>query len=360
MKRVFVSGCFDILHAGHLAFLNAAKGLGDFLTVSFASEEVLWAYKHKRPSLPDAHKKALLESLRMVDEVVVATGLEPGLDFKEEFIARKPHVLAATADDQFSDKKRSLCESVGASYVVLPKTPPPFDPVSTSSILQRLRAPVELPLRVDFAVSWLDSPRFARKGAYLVNCAISPLVSLHSWPYRQRAGLGGSGAWAWLNGKDAVQEELASGVGWQDAAVTREGGLCVWWSGAVPKLAFKRDGSNMLGGRMALLWTGCEHDSPRIARLERDVKGAETAGALAAEAVLSEDIELLAEAVRCSNEIHLREGMTPLPVVKDALAWKYCGSGWGGYALYLFKAKSRRDAFVRAREHAMAAEPWCG
>ena len=47
MKKVFVSGCYDIIHAGHLAFFKEAKALGDHLTVCFASDEILWIEKKK-------------------------------------------------------------------------------------------------------------------------------------------------------------------------------------------------------------------------------------------------------------------------------------------------------------------------
>ncbi len=47
MRHVFVSGCYDIIHAGHVQFFREAKAQGDFLTVSFASEEVLWAHIFK-------------------------------------------------------------------------------------------------------------------------------------------------------------------------------------------------------------------------------------------------------------------------------------------------------------------------
>ena len=56
MKKIFVSGCYDILHAGHLQFFEEARALGDHLTVSFASSEVLWFHKRRKPSIPDEHK----------------------------------------------------------------------------------------------------------------------------------------------------------------------------------------------------------------------------------------------------------------------------------------------------------------
>lgn len=65
------------------------------------------------------------------------------------------------------------------------------------------------------AGGWLDMPCQARQGAYVVNCAISPTVSLHDWPYAIGGGLGGSAAWALLQGRDSTQSELDLGVGWQ-------------------------------------------------------------------------------------------------------------------------------------------------
>ena len=213
MIRVFVSGCYDILHAGHIQFFREARALGDHLTVSFASAEVLRLHKERRSSLPDEHKRALLAALSMVDEVVLGTGPEEGLDFKEVFLRLKPDILAVTADDQYGDLKRALCAQTGSRYVVLPKTPPQFPPVSTTEVLRWIRAPRVAPLRVDFAGGWLDVPRFARPGTWVVNCAISPTVSLTDWPYERNAGLGGSGAWALLNGRDSVTSELDLGVG---------------------------------------------------------------------------------------------------------------------------------------------------
>ena len=165
MTRVFVSGCYDIIHAGHIQFFREARALGDHLTVSFASAEVLWLHKQRRSSLPDDHKRAVLAALTMVDAVVLGTGLEEGLDFKEEFLRLRPDILAVTEDDKYGPLKRDLCAQVGARYVLLPKTPPQFSPVSTTQIVRFIRAPEVAPLRVDFAGGWLDVPRFSRPGA---------------------------------------------------------------------------------------------------------------------------------------------------------------------------------------------------
>jgi len=114
---------------------------------------------------------------------------------------------------------------------------------------------LEVPLRVDFAGGWLDVPRLSRPSSYIVNCAITPFVTKENWPYKKCSGVGGSAAWAILNGKDAVASELGNDVGWQDPAVIQETGLCVWKSGNRPVLEFKSNPS-FLRNKMVIYWTG--------------------------------------------------------------------------------------------------------
>ncbi|MEZ5276817.1 MAG: adenylyltransferase/cytidyltransferase family protein [Opitutaceae bacterium] len=354
MRKVFVSGCYDIIHAGHIQFFREARALGDFLTVCFASADVLWLHKQRRSSLPDEHKRALLAGLRVVDEVVAGEGLEEGLDFREHFLRIRPHLLVVTEDDKYGALKRELCAQIGALYVVLPKTPPEFPPISTSEIVRYIRAPQEAPLRVDFGGGWLDVPRFARPNAYVVNCAISPTVSLRDWPYERNSGLGGSGAWALLNGRNGVTAELDLGVGWQDPAVISETGLCIWRSGPRPDLELKHN-ADFLRGCMALFWTGKPHDTPGVVQNSRDFDAIEAAGKTARDAVWASSLPQLADAVRQSYALQIDEGMAPLAgdpsakltipesLSKSVLAWKYCGGGFGGYALYLCATRETRD-----------------
>lgn len=358
MKKVFVSGCYDILHAGHLQFFEEARALGDYLIVSFASAEVLWHHKRRKPSIPDDHKRVLLQGLRMIDEVIITNGHKEGLDFEEDFLRIRPDFLIVTEDDKYGDLKREICGKVGARYTILPKTPPRFEPVSSSSIVRWVQAPTEAPLRVDFAGGWLDVPRFSRPGEFIVNCAISPLVSLRDWPYEKQAGLGGSGAWALLNGRDGFESEINLGVGWQDPAVIRETGLCVWRSGASPVLDFKRNG-DFLTGCLAILWTDKEHDTPAIADNARDFDEIARSGRLARDGVIQADIGLLGEGVNVYHAMQLNEGMSPLREIPGAIARKYCGGGHGGYALYLFKEPDDRTRAIDLIPGLMAVEPFC-
>ena len=358
MKKVFISGCYDILHAGHLQFFEEAKALGEHLVVSFASSDVLWFHKRRKPSIPDEHKFALLQGMRVIDEVVIGHGLEEGIDFREDFLRVRPDFLVVTEDDKYAPLKRALCEEVGAEYVVLPKTPPKFEPVSTSSIVRWVQAPTEAPLRIDFAGGWLDVPRFSRAGEFVVNCAISPLVSLRDWPYETQAGLGGSGAWALLNGKDGVNSEIDLGVGWQDPAVIRETGLCVWRSGQTPVLDFKHNG-DFLSERMAIFWTGKQHDTPGVVNLPRDYDRIAESSRVAREGALHADIHQLAEGVKIYHSTQIAEGMDALPEIDGAIAHKYCGGGYGGYALYLFTEPSARESALKKHGELRAVEPFC-
>ena len=201
----------------------------------------------------------------------------------------------------------------------------------------------KLPLRVDFAGGWLDVPRFARPGGFIVNCTITPMVSLTEWPYHKPgAGLGGSAAWRMLNGEDPFAGELASGVGWQDPAVIQETGLCVWRSGPRPVLEVKLN-PDLLAGRMALLWTGISHNCPDIVDRKRDYGEIYYISNAAAD-VDYRGYPALCRGVRQSLRLQYEEGMPPLPEMPGALAHKYCGAGWGGYALYLFGSRADRDA----------------
>ncbi len=70
MKIVLVTGGFDPLHSGHIAYFKAAKTLGDRLVVGLNSDE--WLTRKKgRPFMPLQERMAIVGNLEVVDEVVV-------------------------------------------------------------------------------------------------------------------------------------------------------------------------------------------------------------------------------------------------------------------------------------------------
>lgn len=358
MKKVFVSGAFNVLHAGHIRFLQDARNLGDYLIVSFPPEDLLWNLYGRKSVLGDADKCALLTALSMVDEVVLSTDEDRDLSFRSVFLKTRPDVLAVTTDDLYLPAKRALCAETGAELVVMEKTPPDHGGTSSTEALNRVKAPSHVPLRVDFAGGWLDVPDSSMPGEYIVNCSISPTVSLKEWDYRQGAGLGGSGAWSVLNGWDPVRSELGLGVGWQDPAVIAETGACVWKSGRSPVLEFKNTG-DFLQGKMAVYDTRIRHDTPGIASMKRDLLKIAKAARVARLAILQQDVMVLSVAVQMSYRVQLEEGMAPLPQLGGELACKYCGGGHGGYALYLFESADEREKALSSCEDLYPIEPYC-
>ena len=211
-------------------------------------------------------------------------------------------------------------------------------------------------LRVDIAGGWLDVPGTLSdedKG-FIVNCAISPHVSRDEWSYKIGSGLGGSAALDIIEGRNPFECEAARGVGWQDPAVLIETGLCVWRAGDRPHLVRRSDGA-ILAGCMAIKWTrDRELTAGRIAAKRRPLGKIQFAGRLASDA---RTIEAIAIAVNQSYQAQLEEGMHTLATPRDAMASKYCGAGWGGYALHLFGCRLRRDKWVADDPEAIAVEP---
>ena len=358
MKKVFVSGAFNVLHAGHIQFFSDARALGDYLVVSYPPADLLWRIYDKKSVLEDSDKLAVIGALSMVDEVVLSTDEDVALSFQSACLKVKPQILAVTTDDQYIDAKRRFCEEHGIEFVVLEKTLPEDGQTTSTQVLSRVKAPAHSPLRVDFAGGWLDVPENAIPGEYIVNCAISPTVSLKEWLYRQGAGLGGSGGWSVLNGWDPVASELGLGVGWQDPAVIAETGACVWKSGAKPVLDFKNTGE-VLKGCMAVYDTRVKHYTPGFAGYERSFERIAKAARIARLGVQQQDVAVLAVGVQMSYQLQLEEGMQPLPDIGCQLAHKYCGGGHGGYALYLYENQAARDAAVDACEDMYPIEPYC-
>lgn len=72
MKIVFTNGCFDILHVGHVRYLQEARSLGDKLIVGINSDESVRGLKGElRPIVSEDMRKEMLLALKAVDEVYI-------------------------------------------------------------------------------------------------------------------------------------------------------------------------------------------------------------------------------------------------------------------------------------------------
>ena len=126
MKTVITYGTFDILHIGHINLLRRARSLGDRLVVGLSSDAFNRG-KHKSSLLNYENRKAVLESIRYVDEVFP----EDNWDQKRGDIERFAADLFVMGDDWAGkfDFLREYCE---VNY--LPRTPS----ISTTDIRQSL------------------------------------------------------------------------------------------------------------------------------------------------------------------------------------------------------------------------------
>jgi rfaE bifunctional protein nucleotidyltransferase chain/domain len=107
-KIVFTNGCFDIIHAGHVDYLEKAKSLGDFLVVGLNSDESVKRLKGStRPVNPVDQRKKVLQALKPVDLVIVFEEDTPEGLIKEI----KPDVLVKGGDWKIEN-------IVGADFVM--------------------------------------------------------------------------------------------------------------------------------------------------------------------------------------------------------------------------------------------------
>lgn len=72
----FTSGCFDLIHYGHVVYLNSCKKLCDKLIVGVDSDHMVMEAKgHDRPVIPEGERLAMVKSLKPVDDVCIVSSL---------------------------------------------------------------------------------------------------------------------------------------------------------------------------------------------------------------------------------------------------------------------------------------------
>ncbi len=132
-RIVFSNGCFDLLHAGHLALLSHAAKLGDVLVLAINSDASVRRLKGpERPLVPQAERAALLAALTFVDAVTIFDEDTPLAVLQTV----KPQVLVKGGDYQPAEViGRELVEGSGGRVVIVPLTPEK----STSSLVARIR-----------------------------------------------------------------------------------------------------------------------------------------------------------------------------------------------------------------------------
>jgi rfaE bifunctional protein nucleotidyltransferase chain/domain len=116
-RVVFANGCFDLLHVGHVRYLEAAKGLGDLLVVGVNSDEQVRRLKGEgRPFVPERERAEVIASLRAVDYVTVFH--EPTVT--ELLLALRPDIHAKGTDyTEESVPERDVVRSFGGRVQIV-------------------------------------------------------------------------------------------------------------------------------------------------------------------------------------------------------------------------------------------------
>lgn len=179
-KRVFVSGCYDLLHSGHVEFFRQAAEYGD-LYVGIGSDETILHYKNHKTLYPEQERLFMVKAIRYVKDAYINQG-SGILDFVPTLDIVKPDILLVNSDGD-SDAKRRLCRERGMEYVVLERTPHEGLEGRSSTDLKALSC--QLPTRLDLAGTWIDQPYVS---CYAPGWAIT-ISLMPTFEIRERCGL---------------------------------------------------------------------------------------------------------------------------------------------------------------------------
>jgi len=181
-KKVFVSGCFDMLHSGHVRFLEEAAGYGD-VYVALGSDQTVRDLKGRAPVNTQSERKYMLEALKHVKACLINSG--SGLmDFLAELKRVAPDIFLVNEDGN-TPAKAELCRQLGIKYLVSKRLPKANLPARSST---SLRKECLIPYRLDLAGGWLDQPFVCRKGAgSVLTISVEPLIE-----FNERSGMASS------------------------------------------------------------------------------------------------------------------------------------------------------------------------
>lgn len=181
MKKVFVSGCYDMLHSGHVAFFKQAASYGD-LYVGIGSDKTIEELKHRKTVYSEKERLYMVKAIRYVKDAYINPG-SGMLDFIEILDKVKPDIFVVNSDGG-SDLKKKLCEERGIEYIVLSREPDAgLEARSTTSLRRDVKS--HLPYRIDIAGTWIDQPYVSMHGAgWAITVSIEPTVE-----FMERGGM---------------------------------------------------------------------------------------------------------------------------------------------------------------------------
>lgn len=179
-KKVFVSGCYDLLHSGHVEFFRQASQYGD-LYVGIGSDKTILHYKNHKTVYSEQERLFMVKSIRYVKDAYINAG-SGILDFIPTLDIVQPDILVVNSDGGNEDKRR-LCEERGMEYIVLERDPHEGLEARSSTALKK--SPCQLPTRLDLAGTWIDQPYVSCfHPGWAITISLEP-----SFEIRERCGL---------------------------------------------------------------------------------------------------------------------------------------------------------------------------
>ena len=178
-KKVLVSGCYDLLHAGHIAFFKTAAKYGN-LYVSLGQDENLFRLKGKKPYFTQEERVYMVGAVKYVTEAFVSSGMGM-LDFEEDMKRIKPDYFVVNSDG-FTEGKKRICEENNVELIVLERIPEEGLPARSSS---QSKKDLKFPYRLCLAGGWMDQPWVSE--VHSGSCVVAQI-----WPdfeFNDRSGM---------------------------------------------------------------------------------------------------------------------------------------------------------------------------
>ena len=179
-KKVFVSGCFDLLHSGHVEFFRQASQFGD-LYVGIGSDTTILGYKHHKTVFSEQERLFMVKSIRYVTDAYINAG-NGVMDFIPTVDTLKPDILVVNEDGS-SPEKKQFCAERGIEYIVLQRVPQAGLDARSSTELKKSDS--QIPTRLDLAGTWIDQPYVSCLApGWAITISLEPTFEI-----RERCGL---------------------------------------------------------------------------------------------------------------------------------------------------------------------------
>lgn len=170
-KKVFVSGCYDMLHSGHVAFFKEASRYGD-LYVGIGSDRTIRELKNRVPVYSERERLYMVKAIRYVSDAYINEG-SGMMDFIDTVDRVRPDYFVVNSDGG-SETKRSFCRERGIEYIELERVPDDgLEARSTTSLRTGVKS--QLPYRIDIAGTWIDQPYVSQYApGWAITASIEP------------------------------------------------------------------------------------------------------------------------------------------------------------------------------------------